>query len=189
MSDLGPVLTTSRLLLRPPRAEDLDAFAEMMADARVMGFLGGAQSRPVAWRTLCGYGGQWALFGFSQFMTFRRDTGAFIGRIGPLAPEGWPGTEVGWGLTHDAQGFGYATEGSAACMDWAFDHLGWTEAIHTIVPENAPSQDVARRLGSTPLREVVLPDPINLPTTAWGQSRAQWRENRRRFEPLLRSGA
>ena len=181
MPDLGPTLTTPRLVLRPPRAEDFDAFAAMMADAEVMGFLGGVQSRALAWRTLCGYGGAWALFGFSQFMTFRRDTGEFIGRIGPLKPEGWPGTEVGWGLTAAAQGFGYATEAAAACMDWAFGHLGWSEVIHTIVPENARSQAVARRLGSRPLREVALPDPINLPTVAWGQTRDQWREKRKRL--------
>ena len=35
MADLGPTLTTERLILRPPQPGDFDAFAEMMADAMV----------------------------------------------------------------------------------------------------------------------------------------------------------
>ena len=179
MSEIGPTLQTERLTLRPPRAEDLDAFAAMCADPQVMTWLGGAQSRPVAWRTLCGYAGQWALHGCAMFMVFRRDTGAFIGRVGPQEPEGWPGPEVGWGLTRDAQGHGFALEAAAAGLDFAFDRLGWTEAVHCIDPGNIPSQRLAERLGSAPLREATLPDPINAPLMVWGQTREAWRENRR----------
>jgi RimJ/RimL family protein N-acetyltransferase len=180
MSALGPTLQTPRLRMEPPRNAHFDAFAAMMADPRVMAMLGGAQSRPVAWRTFAAYAGAWALDGFGMFMVFEKATGAFVGRVGPLSPEGWPGTEVGWGLTHAAQGRGLATEAAAAAMDFAFDRLGWDEVIHCIVPENAPSHAVARRLGSRELRAGRLPDPINIPTVVWGQSRAEWRENRRR---------
>ncbi len=38
-------LRTERLLLRPFRAEDFDAYAAMCADAEVMRYLGGALSR------------------------------------------------------------------------------------------------------------------------------------------------
>lgn len=174
----GPTLQTARLTLRPPAPENFDAFADMLADPAVMATLGGVRSRPVAWRMFCGYAGGWALYGLSMFMVFRRDTGAFVGRIGPLQPDGWPGTEVGWGLTRDALGQGFATEAAAACMDFAFDALGWEEAIHCIDAANAPSQAVARRLGSRVLREAVLPDPINAPTVVWGQSREDWRARR-----------
>lgn len=174
-------LETPRLVLVPPRNDHFDAFAAMMADEGVMAMLGGVQSRSAAWRTFAGYAGAWALDGFGMFMVFRKDTAAFVGRVGPLRPEGWPGTEVGWGLTRDAQGQGFATEAAAAAMDWAFDHLGWDEVIHCIVPENAPSQAVARRLGSRILREGWLPDPINIPTVVWGQSRSDWCENRGRL--------
>ena len=50
MSDARPELTTARLLLRPPRREDFDAYAAFMADERSARFVGGVQSRPVAWR-------------------------------------------------------------------------------------------------------------------------------------------
>jgi RimJ/RimL family protein N-acetyltransferase len=105
-------------------------------------------------------------------------TGRWVGRLGPWQPEGWPGTEVGWGLTRDAWGRGYASEGAAATIDWAFDTFGWDEVIHTIDRANVNSQAVARRLGSTILRQAVLPAPLNLPVDCWGQSREAWRARR-----------
>jgi len=56
-------------------------------------------------------------------------SGEWLGRIGPWFPEDWPGTEVGWGLKRSAWGRGYAVEAATAAMDFAFDRLGWDEAI------------------------------------------------------------
>ena len=75
-----------------------------------------------------------------------KSSGRWIGRLGPWTPESWPGTEVGWGLAREAQGKGYATEGATAAIDWAFDHLGWTEVINCIDPENLASAKVAAAL-------------------------------------------
>jgi RimJ/RimL family protein N-acetyltransferase len=98
----------------------------------------------------------------------------------PWVPEGWPGTEVGWGLIADAQGQGYATEAATAAIDWAFDQRGWTEVVHCIDPHNAPSIAVATRLGSSLLRRgVVAPAPIVATWDIYGQTREQWRERRR----------
>ena len=90
---------------------------------------------------------------------------------GPLAARG---------LAREAWGKGYATEGSAAAMGWAFGYLGWTEVIHTIDPDNLPSHAVARRLGSRPLRPGKLPPPLEaMPIHVWGQSRQDWLDRRR----------
>ena len=43
-------LETSRLVLRPPRADDLDAWAEMMLDEPSARFIGGTMPRAVCWR-------------------------------------------------------------------------------------------------------------------------------------------
>jgi RimJ/RimL family protein N-acetyltransferase len=37
----GPAIETDRLILRPPRAEDLDGWAELMGDAEAARFIGG----------------------------------------------------------------------------------------------------------------------------------------------------
>lgn len=173
------MIHTDRLILRVPRAEDFDAYADDAGDPENMAFIGGAQSRPVAWRSFMAYAGAWATTGVSMFWVFERGAdgaeGAFVGRIGPWRPEGWPGCEVGWGVARRFFGAGYAGEAARASLDYAFDKLGWTEVIHTIEPANVASVKLAERLGSRKLREVVLPDPINKTVWAWGQSREDWR--------------
>jgi RimJ/RimL family protein N-acetyltransferase len=77
-------------------------------------------------------------------------------------------------------GRGYATEGAAAAIDWAFDNLGWTEVIHTISPDNLASQGVARRLGSRNGGPGRLPPPFEeQPVDVWGQTHEEWRACRR----------
>jgi len=176
----GPTLETDRLILRPPVLEtDFEPWCAFMADEEAARFIGKVQSPAVVWRTICGVAGSWALQGFSMFSVIEKATGAWVGRLGPWRPYGWPGTEVGWGIIPARQGLGYATEGSAAAIDWAFDSLGWTDVIHTIEAENEPSKAVARRLGSTQLRHAVLPPPLETAVEVWGQTREQWRARRR----------
>ncbi len=175
----GPVIQTERLTLRPPTAEDFEVWARFAADEAAMRFLGGVQPRATAWRGLCSVAGAWTLFGHGMFSVIETATGRWIGRLGPWTPADWPGPEIGWGLTRDTWGKGYATEGAAAAMDWAFDTLGWTEVIHCIDPANHPSQGVARRLGSRNLRTGALPPPYDTqPVEIWGQTREAWRARR-----------
>jgi RimJ/RimL family protein N-acetyltransferase len=174
---LGPTLETIRLILRPTRAEDFDPWAEFSADELTMRHLGGVQPRTVAWRGMVSVAGAWAIQGFSMFSVIEKATGAWIGRLGPWKPEGWPGAEVGWGLASHAWKKGYAVEGATAAMEWAFEELGWTEVIHCIDPANLPSLAVARRLGSKLLRVGRLPRPYDASELEiWGQSRDEWRQ-------------
>ncbi len=176
----GPVIETERLILRPPVAEDFEPWVACAADEANMRFLGGVQARSAAWRGFCSMAGAWSLFGFAMFSVVERSSGRWIGRLGPWKPDSWPGTEVGWGIIREAWGKGYATEGAAASIDWAFDTLGWTDVIHCIDPDNAPSQAVARRLGSTNLRPGKMPPPYDdVPVDIWGQTRGQWRARAR----------
>ncbi|MGZ8312612.1 MAG: GNAT family N-acetyltransferase [Allosphingosinicella sp.] len=176
---LGPTLETERLVLRPPREEDLDGWAELLADEEAARYIGGTMERAAAWRAMAAMTGSWALKGFGMFSVIDKASGAWLGRLGPWQPEDWPGTEVGWGLVRSAWGKGYATEGSARAIDWAFDHLGWTEVIHCIDPDNKGSIRVAERLGSTNRGPGKLPAPFaHFPVDIWGQSLAEWRSRR-----------
>jgi RimJ/RimL family protein N-acetyltransferase len=175
----GPVLETERLILRPIALGDFDAFAAFCADETVMKHLGGVQPRSVAWRGFSSVAGGWALLGFSMFSVIEKSSGDWIGRIGPHKPEGWPGTEVGWGLAKEAWGKGYAVEAATAAMDFAVDRLGWTEVIHCIEDVNTPSQNVAKRLGSMLLRTAPLPPPISFEIDIWGQTADEWRARRK----------
>ena len=178
-SPLGPTLETPRLILRPPRAEDLDGFAELLGDAEAAHFIGGVQARSSAWRSMATMAGSWALKGFAMFSVIERATGLWVGRIGPWSPEGWPGTEVGWGVAPEFAGRGYAYEGSVAAMDYAVDVLGWTTIIHTINPDNLGSIRLAQRLGSYNMGPTQLPAPyLDERVDAWGQTADEWRARR-----------
>jgi RimJ/RimL family protein N-acetyltransferase len=173
------VLETERLLLRAPTLDDLDRWAEMMADPSAARFIGGAQPPSLVWRAIMQVTGAWHLTGISMFSVVEKATGAWVGRVGPWQPLGWPGTEVGWGLHPDAWGKGYALEAAIATMDYAVDTLGWTEIVHCINPANAPSQKIAKRLGSHVLRQATLPPPLDYEhTDVWGQTSDAWRERR-----------
>ena len=176
----GPTLETERLILRPPGEADLDRWAQMMADPVAARFIGGQQPRATAWRFMATMAGSWALNGFGMFSVIEKASGQWLGRIGPWRPEGWPGTEVGWGLHPEAWGRGYAGEAAAATIDWVVDHLGWTDIIHCIDPENTPSQAVAQRLGSVNRGAGRLPPPFeDHVVELWGQTADQWRARRK----------
>ncbi len=175
-----PEIETERLILRPPRPKDFESWAAFMADEEAAAFLGGAQKPAQSWRGMATMAGAWMLNGFSMFSLIEKDTGEWVGRAGPWRPEGWPGTEVGWGVIKERQGRGYAREAAVASMDWAFDNLGWTEIIHTIDPDNTPSIRLAERLGSHHRGPGQLPAPLDgLVVHIWGQTRKEWEENRK----------
>jgi RimJ/RimL family protein N-acetyltransferase len=175
----GPTIETERLILRPIAPEDLGPWMDFAADETAMRFLGGPQTRSVAWRGCMSMAGAWHMVGFSMFSMIDKTSGRWAGRVGPWMPADWPGTEVGWGLSPEFWGKGYATEGATAAIDWVFDALGWTEVIHCIDAENTPSQNVARRLGSSLLRRQNLPAPYqDLEVDVWGQSREAWQARR-----------
>lgn len=178
-------LETPRLILRPPVQDDFDAWAEFAADEEAARHLGGAQPRGSAWRGFATMAGSWLLRGFSMFSVIEKDSGQWVGRLGPWMPEGWPGTEVGWGLARAAWGKGYASEGAAAAIDWAFGTLGWDDVIHCIDPGNKGSIALAERLGAVHRGPGKLPAPLDdVDIHLWGQSRADWAENRKRFDFL-----
>ena len=175
-----PTLETERLILRAPRGEDFEPWAAFASDEEAARYIGGVQTREGAWRVMSVMAGAWLVRGFSMFSVIEKATGEWVGRVGPWQPEGWPGTEVGWGLHPDAQGKGYGVEAATAAIDYAFDVLDWTEVIHCIDPENTPSQRLAERLGSRNLGPTRLPPPFDaIPVDRWGQSREQWRSRAR----------
>ncbi len=179
----SPRIETDRLVLRVPNGNDFEAFARMMTDEETGRYIGGTMKRAAAWRAWCGLVGAWYVRGYGMFSVLLKDSGEWIGRIGPWYPEEWPGHEVGWGLAAEYAGKGYALEAAVASMDYAFDVLGWDDVMHCIDPENTPSIALAERLGSTNRGPTQMPEPFHdARVDNWGQSREQWQENRKQFQ-------
>lgn len=169
-------IETSRLLLRLPERSDFEPWAEMMTDPAASQFIGGMQPAPMTWRVFLSMVGGWHIQGFGMFSVIEKATGAWIGRLGPWQPLGWPGTEVGYALIRSRWGHGLAREGTIAAIHWAFDQLGWSEVIHVIAPDNAASQALARRLGARKRGPAQLPAPLEgVRVDVWAQSCADFR--------------
>lgn len=178
---LGPVIETARLRLRVPEERDFDGFVALMSDEIAAQHIGGVQSPSVTWRNMATVIGHWHWRGFGFFTVEERETGAWVGRVGPWYPHGWSQPEVGWSILRDHWGKGYAPEAAAASMDFAFGTLGWDEVIHLIAAENTNSQTVARKLGSYDTGRDEIVAGFGMTTDVWGQTKAEWAENRKRF--------
>jgi len=154
----APTRETERLVLRAWRDDDLDAYAQLCADPEVMRHLGNGStlSREDAWRSMAMFTGHWVLRGFGTWAVEERATGTMVGRIGLHQPAGGPGLEVGWALDRAVWGRGYATEGGAAALDFAWRELDAARVISLIYPENTRSIAVAERLGESYERTMVL---------------------------------
>ena len=142
-------LETERLILRNYRLSDFEDHFKLCADPDVMRYLLGGKpmSRLEAWRHMAFLVGHWELLGYGYFAAVEKATGKFVGRIGFTNPEGWPGFEVGWTISPEFQGRGFATEGGRFLLQYAFDEMGRDHVISVIHPENKPSIRVAEKLG------------------------------------------
>ncbi|MGE0829743.1 MAG: GNAT family N-acetyltransferase [Hyphomonadaceae bacterium] len=171
----APRLETSRLILRGWKAEDFAPFAAMMAEPEVSRFLT-VDGRPLdaatAWRSLAVFVGHWSLRGFGLFAVEEKASGQFVGRVGPWRPEGWPGLELGWGLSRAHWGKGYAFEAARAAGDWAFNTLEADHLISLIHADNIASQNLATRLGEKPHAHTIH---AGMAHTIWRITQTEWR--------------
>jgi RimJ/RimL family protein N-acetyltransferase len=143
-------LDTPRLILRDWRDEDLDAFAAMSADPRVMEMLAPVMDRAQAAEVLTRIKGIAAEYGHTFWAVERKNDAQMIGwcgiirgTVGPIDGK----AEIGWRLAADAWGAGYAREAALASLDWGFAHLP-DDAIWAITSTgNARSWSLMERLG------------------------------------------
>jgi RimJ/RimL family protein N-acetyltransferase len=148
-----PVLRTERLLLREWRAEDREPFAALNADPRVMehmpALLPRAQSDALARRSEQHF----AKHGFGPWAVEIPGVAPFIGFVGLVVPafdaHFTPCVEIGWRLSAEHWGNGYATEAALASADHAFADVGLEELVSFTTPQNLRSRAVMARIGMT----------------------------------------
>lgn len=175
----APTLETPRLLLRGWRPGDFEPYAAMLADPGTARFIT-RKSEPMSkrevWAEMALLIGHWQILGHGMFVVEERETGAFVGRIGPLAPPGWPDFEIAWGLAASACGKGYAQEAARAAIDWSFQNFPLERIISIINPLNVASQRVAERVGERRTTESFT--PFREPCDIWELRREDWQEGR-----------
>jgi len=149
-----PTLETERLLLRPHRLDDFDAYAQMWGDPVVLHYMGGGlHTREQSWSRFLRQIGVWHCLGFGFFALEDKATGMFAGECGfhDLRRDVFPsieGTmEAGWALVPAMQGKGLAEEAMRAALGWAALHGRGDRLTAIINPANAASLRVAEKLG------------------------------------------
>jgi RimJ/RimL family protein N-acetyltransferase len=132
---------------------DRDPFAELNADARVMEHFFSSLTRAESDAMVERIEGHFERHGFGLWAVEVVDQVPFIGFVGLAIPSFeahfTPCVEVGWRLTFESWGRGYATEAARACVAFAFERLGLREIVSMTVPENIRSRRVMERLGMT----------------------------------------
>ena len=144
-------LLTERLVLRRSRPEDAEQISAYRSDPEVHRTQGWERTDPGGVRAdieemahrVPGEPGGWV-----QFSVEERDGGRLVGDVGISPAEGEPGViKVGYTISPDVQGRGYATEAVQALVDYTLSTLG-AEVVRAYADaDNTPSIRVAEKVG------------------------------------------
>jgi len=151
-------LRTPRLSLRAWRDDDLEPFAALNADPRVMRWFPSTLDRSRSDATVARFDSAHTELGYTawavEVLRSERGPASFVGFVGLVPPtfdppfdHAVPCVEVGWRLAADWWGLGIATEAAAAALRLAFLDLALPEVVSFTVPPNLPSQAVMQRIG------------------------------------------
>ncbi|MCS7458783.1 GNAT family N-acetyltransferase [Paenibacillus doosanensis] len=148
------MIATPRLMFRKYTLEDYAFLQQMTADAEVMRHIGRGTpwSQEETLEKLQVFIGRYqASEGLGLMVAVRRSDGALIGHAGlvPQLVEGREETEIGYWISRDYWGQGYAYEAAEGWRDYAWRRLNKGRLISIIQPDNLRSVRVARKLGMT----------------------------------------
>jgi RimJ/RimL family protein N-acetyltransferase len=149
---MAPILETPRLALREMSLDDLDFVAAMLGHPEVMRYYPKVYSRNEARTWLERQRERYARDGHGFWLVEDRATGEPVGQVGLIMQlvDGVREPEIGYLIHRPFWRRGLASEAALGVRAWAFDTLGYPRVISLILPENLPSQGVARKLGMTP---------------------------------------
>jgi len=150
-----PTLETERLVLRPYRRSDFDAYAALIASARAV-HMGGPHDGETAWAWFTNDIAAWTLVGVGCLAI--EEDGALAGFVGIVHPPIFPAPECGWGLYDGFTGRGLATEAAGALLSHAWATTDLPSIVSHIASGNAASIRVAERLGAVPDPDAPLPE-------------------------------
>lgn len=143
---------TERLRCRTPTADDLPGYLELFLTPEVQRWLRPAPLPPFRPDQLGGMldcdVAHWAAHGFGPWVLHDRETGAVVGRAGPVwtTATGTFAVELAWSIVPDRWGQGLATEAArAAVAVTRAEHVD--EVVSFTLPENAASRRVMEQAG------------------------------------------
>lgn len=156
-----PLFESPRLTMREMEESDADFYLAMLSDPDFKSNIAdrGVRSEEQALahmqdRVLTSY----EVHGFGMWLVQRRDTGEAIGMAGLVKRDFLDDVDLGYAFLPSGRGAGYATEASAAVMEYAASQFGIRRLAAIVAPANGPSISVLERLGFTHRGRVQFPD-------------------------------
>ncbi|MGX9418200.1 GNAT family N-acetyltransferase [Vibrio sp. WJH972] len=146
-------LETERLILRQWKRDDYQTYAELCSDTNVMRYFLAPLSRHESDEQATMIQTLIAEQGWGFWAVELKSTNQFIGFVGlhsQSADSGLPNApfiEIGWRLSSEFWGFGYAPEAAKRALKFAFEELNAPEVYAFTTLQNKPSQRVMTKVG------------------------------------------
>ena len=157
MTITPPTIETTRLLLRPMHAADIDALLHIFTDPIVMAAFDAApfdRQQMEQWlqRNL----DHQERYGYGLFAVILKANGLLVGDCGLeiMGVDGTVEAELGYDFRSDYWGQGLATEAASAVRDYAFQVLRLPRLVSLIRQRNLASQRVAEKVGLRCITEI-----------------------------------
>lgn len=144
------IIETKRLILREWEGKDIEPFARINQDPKVLEFLEGplTKEESSAWIKKINQGCKENGFGL---WAAALKTGELIGYVGintcTFKADFTPCVEIEWRLGSQFWGHGYATEGAKAVLEYTFNKLNLKEIVAFTVPANIRSIRIMEKIG------------------------------------------
>ncbi|MGZ3778382.1 MAG: GNAT family N-acetyltransferase [Mucilaginibacter sp.] len=142
---------TPRLILREWQESDYTPYIALNADPQVMEFLPSVLTPEQTLTQIERISKAITENGYGFFAVERKDNGQFIGFTGlnyvTFEGDFTPCTEIGWRLSRESWGQGFATEAAKACLEFGFDKLGLNDIYAFTALGNSRSENVMKKIG------------------------------------------
>lgn len=154
MSEL--ILETSRLLLRPLSAKDIEDVYEYNSDYEVVKYMYELSVKPgevfPKERTLeflksCDEEWKKENLDFYEFGVVEKESGSFIGNICVYLDEKHEEGELGWTFNRKFHSKGFCTEAALRMKEFCFENLKLNKIIARCDERNIPSRRVMEKIG------------------------------------------
>lgn len=149
------MLQTSRLRLRPHRVADFDRYVPLFHASEMPPGNGPVLSltREECWARLLRFVGHWNHFGYGLFLVEDVHSGELIGEVGcahwqrGVSERFDAALEAAWRISMSRRRKGIALEAMQTVLGWLEQTRQVERTVCMIHPSNAPSLQVAARLG------------------------------------------
>lgn len=145
-----PVFKSDRLTFHKFRDDDAPFILELLNDPAFLQHIGDKNVRTLEDARAYMRNGPQASYekhGFGLYLVRLKNDKTPIGMCGLLQRDALPHADIGYAFLPQFRGKGYASEATAATMDYAKNTLNLNTVIAIVSPENAASIRVLEKLG------------------------------------------